>query len=51
MRYQLHIVTTESECIAESTAVKELVWIQHLIKELTSEEISTEFNMDKVQHV
>lgn len=38
--------TTESEYIAASVAVKELIWLQHLIKELIDIGFTTEMNMD-----
>lgn len=38
--------TTESEYIAACVAVKELIWFQRLIEELTGSKIETEFNMD-----
>lgn len=38
--------TTESEYIAASSGVKELVWLQRLLKEVTGQEAETNFYMD-----
>lgn len=38
--------TTESEYIAASGGVKELVWLQRLLREILGKDVGTDFNMD-----